>query len=158
MEPHIGAYSWVQNLFLHLSSMKKRWVTQKTIRPVLSVYNCSSTITYLIHKGSLTKKRVDWFAPQIFLMETVASNGSKFLRNLFCTKWNLSTFWLVSMCINNLTHFSQALHFIQKLVIWFAQQIKCLVSIWNATLGWYGLMEERDISMWELFLKTMKSW
>ena len=31
------------------------------------------------------------------------------------------------------------LYFIQKRVIWFAVQIKCLFSIWNATFGWNGL-------------------
>ena len=36
------------------------------------------------------------------------------------------------------TRFSPLLHFIMKPVIWFAQQIKWLVSIWNATLGWDG--------------------
>ena len=39
----------------------------------------------------------------------------------------------------NLIDFSPALHFILKPVIWFAMQIKWLVSIWNATLGWNGL-------------------
>ena len=41
--------------------------------------------------------------------------------------------------IINLTHFSLVLHLISKQVIWFAVQIKWLVSIWNATLGWNGL-------------------
>ena len=36
-------------------------------------------------------------------------------------------------------HFNPMLHFIQKPVIWFSLQIKWLVSIWNATLGWNGL-------------------
>ena len=38
-------------------------------------------------------------------------------------------------------HFSPALHFIQKPVISFAMQIKWLVSIWNARMGWNGLIE-----------------
>ena len=42
-----------------------------------------------------------------------------------------------SMC---LTPLSPQLHFMQKPVIWFAGQIKWPVSIWNATLGWNGLI------------------
>ena len=37
------------------------------------------------------------------------------------------------------THFSPALHFILKPIIWFAVQIKWLFSIWKAALGWNGL-------------------
>ena len=33
-----------------------------------------------------------------------------------------------------LAHFSPILHFIQTPVMWFAKQVYCLVSIWNATL------------------------
>ena len=41
--------------------------------------------------------------------------------------------------LNFLTHFSSLLYFILKPVIWFWEQIKWLVSIWNATLGWNWL-------------------
>ena len=39
---------------------------------------------------------------------------------------------------NRLTHFSQVLHFTQKLFIYFALQNRWLVSIWNATTDWNG--------------------
>ena len=38
-----------------------------------------------------------------------------------------------------LTYFSPVLHFISKPVIWLGLQIKWLVSIWNATMGWKEL-------------------
>ena len=40
-----------------------------------------------------------------------------------------------------LTHFSPVLHFMWKPVIWFRQQMKWLVSIWNAILGWNRLIK-----------------
>ena len=39
-----------------------------------------------------------------------------------------------------LTRFIPALHSIYKQVIWFAVRIKWLVSMWNKTLGRYGLL------------------
>ena len=36
----------------------------------------------------------------------------------------------------SLTHLSPVMHFIYKPVMWILLQIKWLVSIWNATLGW----------------------
>ena len=45
-----------------------------------------------------------------------------------------------SIGTNWLTHIS-LLYFIQKPVIWFAKQIKWLVSIWNKTLCCYGLQK-----------------
>ena len=39
-----------------------------------------------------------------------------------------------------LTHISPVLHFIEIQVIGFTVQIKWLVSIWNATLSWNGLI------------------
>ena len=42
--------------------------------------------------------------------------------------------------ILDLTHWSSLWHFILKLLIGLAKQIKWLVSIWNATLGWNGLL------------------
>ena len=39
------------------------------------------------------------------------------------------------------THFSPVLHFMWKPVIWLAQQMKWLVSIWNPILGWNRLIK-----------------
>ena len=51
-------------------------------------------------------------------------------------------FWklLTSVQILGLKSFRPVLHFILKPVIWYAQQIKWLVSIWNATRNWYVLI------------------
>ena len=38
-----------------------------------------------------------------------------------------------------LTNFSPVLYFIYKPVIWFTEQFKWLVSIWNGTMGWHWL-------------------
>ena len=64
------------------------------------------------------------------------------------------------ICSNlTLTNFSPVLHFKKKPVIWFALQIKGLVSIWNVTLGWNRLIYElclfvmsRACITWILFL------
>ena len=45
----------------------------------------------------------------------------------------------MTLALNALINFSLVLHFICKPVICFAKQIKWLVSIWNATLGWNGM-------------------
>ena len=48
----------------------------------------------------------------------------------------------VNMLSQCLIHFSPVLQSIWKPVVWHALQIKWLVSIWNALLGWNGLMME----------------
>ena len=56
--------------------------------------------------------------------------------NILCFLINL-----LSQLLNiSLTYFTPVLHFIWKPVTWFAEQIKWLVSIWNATLSWHGLI------------------
>ena len=56
---------------------------------------------------------------------------------LICSANQLPGFYMIK--ISTLTYFSPLLLFIYKPVIWFARQIKWLVSIWNATLDWNGL-------------------
>ena len=55
----------------------------------------------------------------------------------------------------NLIDFSPALHFILKPVIWFAMQIKWLVSIWNAMLDWNGLNALTLTKKNKIFLTTL---
>ena len=57
------------------------------------------------------------------------------LRGLYCLLKHIA-----KNQTNRLTHFSQVFSFILKPVIWFALQIKWLVSIWNATLDWKELI------------------
>ena len=57
-------------------------------------------------------------------------------------KYSLTNnYFLITFFFRSLkTHFSSVLHVTQKPVIWFGLQIKWLVSIWNATLDWTGLI------------------
>ena len=59
-----------------------------------------------------------------------------------CTPWKRGfqgvQKWNIGMAM--VTHFSLVSHFISKPVIWFAVQIKRLLSIWNEILSWNRLM------------------
>ena len=61
-----------------------------------------------------------------------------------------------------LSNFSPVLRFIEKPVIFFALQIKWLVSIWNATLGWNeldGLDPEKTFSTVTMIkLQIIQEW
>ena len=64
----------------------------------------------------------------------------KFLRHIFMASWYSSGKVPKLNLHKVLAHFSPVLHFIQKPVIWSAQQINWMISIWNATLGWTVLI------------------
>ena len=110
MEKHLIIFQDLCNHFWFLSKGKLLTFPAPIIFEIMSFFNFLFALIFL------ETARMKIFVPS-------TSHKSKHLSGL-C--------WL-------LTHFSPVLHFIKKPVIWFALQIKWLVSIWHTVLGWNGL-------------------
>ena len=71
----------------------------------------------------------------------ILEQSQDFLKTKF--RWRLFTRYFSNILDSfKLIHFNPVLHFIQKPVVWWPEQIKWLVSIWNSTLDWNRLMFE----------------
>ena len=77
-----------------------------------------------------------------YFLNLISSQCSHFTPLENIRKYLLSRCFLRDKIVarNGSTHFSQALHFIQKPFVCFSEQNKWLVSVWNATMGWNGLI------------------